>query len=366
MVVCVGSGGVGKTTMTAAIALDAAVRGRRVLCLTIDPAKRLANSLGLRAMTTEMQSIDPALLASVGGDGRGSLAVMMLDTKRTFDDLVTKYASSPERRDRILGNKLYQYISTSLAGTQEYMAMEKLYAVRDDERFDLVCLDTPPTSNALDFLHAPERLVGALDSQAMRWFVQAWEGAGKFSFGLVGRGAAFVLKGLSKFTGAGFLEQVAHFVTDLNDLFGGFRERARRVYESLRSRDVAFVIVTSPDPMAVTEALFFDEQLSAAGMNRQALVVNRVHGELPMPEPSESRLREIVAGRTRDGVDAAALLGKMSRALDDFRTAAVQDAAQVERLGGSIGGEVPLARVPAFQADVHDLDALRRVATHLS
>src|SRR5688572_7500140 len=192
VVVCVGSGGVGKTTTSAALALFAAMNGKRVLCLTIDPAKRLANSMGLSAMTTEEQLVSPALFEAAGLSSRGSLSAMMLDTKRTFDDLVTRYASSPERARRIFENRLYQYISTSLAGTQEYMAMEKLHDVRKSSKYDLIVLDTPPTGNALDFLDAPERLVGAIDSPAMRWFIEAFSGAGKFGLGLLGRGAGMV------------------------------------------------------------------------------------------------------------------------------------------------------------------------------
>src|SRR5688500_16992765 len=173
VVVCVGSGGVGKTTVAAGLALAAAKRGKRVLCLTIDPAKRLANSLGLERMSTEAQPVAPRLFEQAGLPVAGSLTVMMLDTKRTFDELVARHASSPEARDRILDNRLYQYVSTSLAGTQEYMAMEKLLQVKRDTNYDVIVLDTPPTSNALDFLDAPTRLIDALDSGAMRWFIQA-------------------------------------------------------------------------------------------------------------------------------------------------------------------------------------------------
>ena len=167
VVLCVGCGGVGKTTVAAALALAGARRGKRVLCLTIDPARRLANSLGLDRMTGEAQRVEPALFQRAGLEVQGSLTVMMLDTKRTFDELVTRHASTPAARDKILENRLYQYVSTSLAGTQEYMAMEKLLSVKQDDHYDLIVLDTPPTSNALDFLDAPERITEAIDSAAM-------------------------------------------------------------------------------------------------------------------------------------------------------------------------------------------------------
>ena len=171
VIVTVGAGGVGKTTTAAALGGAAARAGKRVLCLTIDPAKRLAESLGIAEMRTEAVTVDPARFAAAGVPLKGSLTAMMLDTKRTFDELVLKYSSSKEKAEKLLSNKLYQYVSTSLAGTQEYMAMEKLVAVKDDDRYDLVVLDTPPTANALDFLDAPQRLMEALDSATMKWFV---------------------------------------------------------------------------------------------------------------------------------------------------------------------------------------------------
>jgi len=178
VLVTVGAGGVGKTTTAAALGVAAARRGKRVLCLTIDPAKRLAESLGIAEMTSEAVTVDKARFEAVGVSVSGSLTAMMLDTKRTFDELVLKYSSSKEKAEKLLGNKLYQYVSTSLAGTQEYMAMEKLVAVKDDPRYDIVILDTPPTANALDFLDAPERLIEALDSATMKWFVEAFQSSG--------------------------------------------------------------------------------------------------------------------------------------------------------------------------------------------
>src|SRR3954453_148545 len=250
VLVTVGAGGVGKTTTAAAIGVAAARRGKRVLCLTIDPAKRLAESLGITEMRTEAATVHPARFDAAGVKLTGSLTAMMLDTKRTFDELVLKYSSSKEKADRLLENKLYQYVSTSLAGTQEYMAMEKLVAVKDDPRYDLVILDTPPTANALDFLDAPERLMEALDSATMNWFVEAFQSTGKLSLNLLARSAAMVLRGIGKITGGGFLEAMAEFINELNDLFGGFKHRALQVQKALRMPEVAFVLVTSPAPMS--------------------------------------------------------------------------------------------------------------------
>ena len=365
VVVCVGSGGVGKTTTAASLALHAAMHGRRVLCMTIDPARRLANSLGLSAMTTEEQEVPKELFAEQGLAVRGSLSAMMLDTKRTFDELVQRTASSPERAKRILDNKLYQYISTSLAGTQEYMAMEKLHSVKSDPRYDLIVLDTPPTSNALDFLDAPERLAGLVDSPAMRWLVTAFEGAGKFSFNLVGKSAAFILRGLSKFTGTGFLEAVAEFVTDFNDLFGGFRQRAEEVSRAFRSPEVAFVVVTSPAPLAIEEAIFFGRRLQETGMDRDAFVVNQMHMLVAEPSAPTAVLEAEARQHLPAGVDAAKAVSRMRRALDDARLRAVADRLEADRLRAQVGGDTIFVEVPVLEHDVHDLGSLALVGSYL-
>ncbi len=367
VVVCVGPGGVGKTTIAAALGLAAAQRGKRVLCLTIDPAKRLANSLGLARMTREEQEVDPERFGHAGLKVSGSLTVMMLDTKSTFDELVTRNASSPEARDRILENRLYKYVSTSLAGTQEYMAMEKLLAVQRDARYDLIVLDTPPTSNALDFLDAPERLIEALDSAAMRWFIQAMESSGKFSLNLVAKSIAVVLRGIGKLTGGGFLEQMAGFIVDLNDLFGGFRERATQVAAAFRGDDFGYVVVTTPAPMAIREALFFTERLEQQGMRKNAFVINRVHRR-PRHSPS---LAEITSALTHYDLKLGATgPERLARALADEQKQAEADHNQLQRLRGVLlpeDGSAAPARidVPALPSDVHDLNTLAGIATLL-
>ncbi|EYF08926.1 Arsenical pump-driving ATPase [Chondromyces apiculatus DSM 436] len=366
MILCVGCGGVGKTTTSAALGLAAARRGKRVLCLTIDPARRLSQSLGIEEMTTEAQAIDPAVFRQAGVEVPGSMTVMMLDTKSTFDSLVTQLAPTAEQRDRILGNVLYKYISTSLAGTQEYMAMEKLYAVKDDPAYDIILLDTPPTTNALDFLDAPERLVGAIDSAATRWFVQAFESSGKLSLNLLARSTAAVLKGMGKLTGSGFLEQVASFISEINTVFGGWKARAETVSAALRGPDVAYVLVTTPDPLCVREVLFFAERLREQKMRRDAFVVNRVHpiyGALP----EESALAAALEDDPVLGADAAA---RLLRAADDESRVGALDqrhlvdldvALASERRSGSLRVDVP-----AFPYDIYDVARLSRVADVLA
>src|SRR5450432_2655881 len=277
IVVCVGAGGVGKTTVAAALALGFAQQGKRVLCITIDPAKRLADSLGLGAMNVEEQQVSQELFSAAGLRVSGSLTVLMLDTKHTFDELVTRHASSPEARDRILQNRIYNYVSTSLAGTQSYMAMEKVLLVQQDPRFDVIVLDTPPTSNALDFLDAPERLIEAIDSPAMRWLVETFEKSGRLSLNLVARGMALVLRGIARLTGKGFLEHLAEFVAELNELFGGFRERAIAVAQAFRAPDLSYVLVTSAAPAAIDEVSYFAARLRGQGMRPDAVVRSEEH-----------------------------------------------------------------------------------------
>jgi anion-transporting ArsA/GET3 family ATPase len=338
--------------------------------LTIDPARRLAEALGLERMSGDEQSVERRLFSDAGIPlpPGGSLSAMMLDTKRTFDALVLKYSSTPENAQRLLNNRLYKYVSTSLAGTQEYMAMEKLVAVQNDPRFDLVILDTPPTANALDFLDAPERLVEALDSATMAWFIQAFESTGKLSLNLLARSAAVVLRGLGKITGGGFLQAMAEFITELNDLFGGFKQRAQMVEAALRSPDVSFVLVTSPAPMNVQEVLFFSDRLEESRMPRGAFVVNRFRVPPPFADapPTEAE----VAGAMEDrGLwleeDGAA---RLVRAHADATRLAALDAFHVQSLDPRAKpgqSSVPIVRVPELSGDVHDLAKLGVVAETL-
>ncbi len=362
IVVCAGAGGVGKTTVAAAIALGFASRGQRVLCITIDPAKRLADSLGLGAMNTEEQVVSAELFSAASVPVSGTLTVLMLDTKRTFDDLVARHASSPEARDRIFQNRIYSYVSTSLAGTQSYMAMEKVLLVRQDPRFDVIVLDTPPTSNALDFLDAPERLIEAIDSAAMRWLVQTFEKSGRFSLNLVARGVALVLRGLGRLTGKGFLEHLAEFVAELNELFGGFRERAAVVAKAFRSPELSYVLVTSAAPAAIDEVSYFAARLREQGMRPDAVVVNRLQ-----PSPGEADAAAVQAAARASGLELSehALSGVLQAAADDRKRARFEGQ-QLEVLERALGAQPPqLFRVPVLAADVHDVRSLSAVAARL-
>ncbi|MBI4956836.1 MAG: ArsA family ATPase [Myxococcales bacterium] len=366
MLLCVGCGGVGKTTTCAALGLAAARSGKRVLCLTIDPARRLAESLGLERFKTEAQRIDAEVFAAADIDVEGSLTVMMLDTKGTFDSLVTALAATPEKRQRVLDNPLYQYISSSLAGTQEYMAMEKLYSVKDDPSYDLILLDTPPTSHALDFLDAPERLASAIDSAAVRWLLQATARTGKFSLNLLARTAASVLRGLGRITGGGFLDQVAGFLAEMNELFGSWKSRTEEVASALRRPDVAYVLVTSPDPLSIREVLFFANRLREQGMQPDAYVINRVHAPISDIPDAHAVVQAAhrhglemsgsLAERVIEAMKQEARLGE----LDRLHLIAIEEAFD-EGLASP-----PVVRVPDFPLDIHDVRRLIWVANTLA
>ncbi len=282
IIVCVGSGGVGKTTTAAAVALEGARRGKQALVLTIDPARRLASSLGLKELGHDVQVIpEPVLRAAGEVTPGGRLSAMMLDQRRAFDEVVARHASDPEAVKRILANPIYGQIAGSLAGAQEYAALAKLEEFEREKEHQLIVVNTPPTSHALDFLDAPEKLTAAIDSPAIEWFrkLRGQEGGG---WSMVGRTGAYVLKRLSKFVGTRFLDDLALFFTEFNDILGGFRQRAEATFSLLRRKDVGFVLVASPEQMAMREALSFHKRLVASGMPMTGFVVNRVHQSRPL------------------------------------------------------------------------------------
>jgi anion-transporting ArsA/GET3 family ATPase len=364
VVVCAGAGGVGKTTVAAALALCAVERGARALCITIDPARRLVSSLGLGPGSGDEQEITPEWLAPHGVRAKAPLHVMMLDSKRTFDELVTRQASSESARRRILDNRIYQYVSSSLAGTQSYMAMEKVLEVQLDARYDIIVLDTPPMSHALDFLTAPERLMDAIDSPAVRALVQAFELSGRFSLNLLAKGLAAVLKGVGKITGTGFVEEIAEFVTGLNDLFGGFRRRAEQVSQAFRAPEFGYVLCASPAPTTLKEAHYFAWRLRESGMHADALVINRVEPRLAEPVTLDACVRTIESLGGAFDARAAERLLQVAR---EHARRSEADRAVLLDLDALFPIESVPRRVivPMLAADVHGVGELSRVARFL-
>jgi anion-transporting ArsA/GET3 family ATPase len=353
--ICAGSGGVGKTTTSAAIAAGMAARGARVAVLTIDPAKRLADSLGLAELGNEARRVEPELLAAAGiaTDG-GELWAMMLDAKATFDEVIRRNAPDAATRDRILSNRIYQQLSAALAGSQEYMAMERLYELWTEGRYDLLVLDTPPSRNALDFLDAPRRLVQFIEGRALRVFMRP---SGLASRAL-GGGAAVMFSVLRRITGVDLLDDLAEFFQAFAGMVGGFRERARRVNTLLADPETCFLVVCAPQGEPISEAELFHRKLVEASLPFGGVIVNKVHFERHRDEPEE--LEAALAGALGDR-ELAARVAANHR---DFAALAARDRANVARLAAELGaGE--LIQVPYLDDDVHDLAGLMEVNRYL-
>ena len=352
--VCAGPGGVGKTTTAAAIALGLAQRGQRVAVVTIDPARRLASALGVQGLTNEPRRVDPDLLAAQGVDPPGELWATMLDAKVTFDALIGQLAPDERAREEALSNRIYQEVSSAVAGTQEFSAIAKLYELHRAGTFDTIVLDTPPSRNALDFLDAPTRMTRFLEGRALKMFLVP----GGLAARVVGRGTGLVLSMFSRFTGVDLLTDLSAFFGSLAGMVDGFRERAHAVDELLRDPATGFLLITSPEPEQVREALYFAELLTAAGMHRSALIVNRVHRdglEGHTPLEVQALLTDELGER---------LAARVAGNLADFDILAQRDRASVERLKLALRDSEPIL-VPHLDEDVHDLAGLARIAEHL-
>jgi anion-transporting ArsA/GET3 family ATPase len=344
ILVCCGSGGVGKTTTAAALALEAAKAGRRAVVVTIDPAKRLADALGLAGLTGTPSRIE--------GDWPGELWALMLDTKSTFDELVTRNAGDPDQAERIMQNRFYRNISGALSGTQEYMAMEKLYELHQETDFDVVVVDTPPTRNALDFIDAPRRLSRFLDHRLFRMVTSPGRGIVK----AVNMAAQTFLRTVAKVVGAEVIDDAIAFFQAFEGMEQGFRERADAVFHLLSADDTAFVLVASPRRDTIEEARFFATKLGEADIAVRALIVNRMHPSFGdgLAEATAER------ARTHEGTD----LGGLYRNLADFQLVASREEEHLAGLAAVVT-PAPVVRVPFLSTDVHDLSGLELVASHL-
>jgi anion-transporting ArsA/GET3 family ATPase len=375
IVVCCGSGGVGKTTTSAALAVRAADRGRRVAVLTIDPARRLAQALGLAELGNEpgrvagvpeartvldarsAEAPRDVLDARSGEPPRGELHAMMLDMRRTFDEMVQTH-TTPDRAEKILANPFYQTISTSFSGTQEYMAMEKLGQLAATGKWDLIVVDTPPSRSALDFLDAPQRMSTFLDGRMIRLLSSPARMGGRSLRKVLGAGFSLFAKAVSTILGGQLLADASAFVQAFDTMFGGFRERATATYALLRSPGTAFVVIAAPEPDALREAAYFVDRLRTEDMPLAGLVLNRTH---PVLAP-------LSATRARDAADE---LNGTSLAAAVLRLHAdrVDRAAREDRLLARFSRAHPavaVTRVPAVAGDVADLDGLREIGARLA
>ncbi|WP_166459225.1 ArsA family ATPase [Verrucosispora sioxanthis] len=354
IVVCCGAGGVGKTTTAAALALRAAEQhGRRTVVLTIDPARRLAQSLGLTELDNTPRQVKGIDVEESGGE----LHAMMLDMKRTFDDVVLAH-TDPAKAAEIFANPFYQAMSSTFAGTQEYMAMEKLGQLHARGEWDLIVVDTPPSRSALDFLDAPARLSRFLDGRMLRLLLAPARTGGRSMFSLVTASFGMFSRVVQKVIGTQLLTDLSGFVAALDSMFGGFRQRAEQTYRILQARETAFLLVAAPEPDAVREAAYFAGRLRAEKMPLAGLVLNRVH---------QPAVAELGAAESRAAADRLATSGGHEGTVEVLRAhaALVEQAVREQQVAARFTDafpEVPTVSVTAQPADVHDVDGLRTIA----
>jgi len=348
VVICAGAGGVGKTTVSAALALGLAAQGHRVALITIDPARRLAEALGLDSLGNRPQRVDTASLDGTESEVRGELFAMMLDAKRTFDELIELLAPDATTRDQILANPIYQHLSTAVAGSQDYTAMAKLFELDHSGDYDVIVLDTPPSRHAIDFLQAPDRLIAFLEGRALAAFLRPT--------GHVARVAGLGFTALRRITGMGLMEDLTALFQLLAGLLEGFRRRARDVHTLLTAGTSSFLIVTSPEAAAVDEAIFFGAELDRAGMHRAGVIANRVH-------PLDQRGADKATATRLTAAFGDRLAAKVMSTHDDVQRLAHRDQAAIERLRSALGDE-PVCLADRV-ADVHDLETLVEVESEL-
>ncbi len=350
IIICGGSGGVGKTTTSAAIAIRAAQRGKRVLVLTIDPARRLADALGIKIGNEETEVPLDFL------DGSGSLHAMMLDMKRSFDELIDKISPSEEVRDRILSNRLYQNITTAFSGSHEYIAMEKVYDIHMQGKYDLIVLDTPPTRHAIDFLEAPRKMVDFLNAGIINVMLKLYFRAGKWSLRVFRGGMESIFALVEKITGGEILREVSEFFLSFEGLYDGFKDRSDAVMRLLKSQRTVFLIIMGPQEVNLDEAYFLYDKISEMGLPFGFFIINRVHllpREFQWDREVKRDVKKVVDDMfpiVEEWVDNYYALYRRDR---DIALQVLQKTRQ------------PLYLVPEFEEDVHDVDSLRRFIENL-
>ena len=378
IVICCGSGGVGKTTVSAALGVQAALLGKKVLTLTVDPAKRLADSLGLSELGNQEARVPEERFLRHGKIPTGSLHAMMLDTKRTFDELIERYAPSEEVARNIMHNQFYQHLSSAMTGSHEYLAMEKLYQIHLEGRYDLIVLDTPPTKHALDFLEAPNRVRAFFDRSISQWFLKPYLTMGRLSLNLFNRTAGTVLRLVERFTGAEFLQDVSEFVTGLADSFDIFRSRAEEVMHVLRGGETTFLLVTSTDrsapgrgglflrfgfrkphcPSAVSSPTVFMHSRVRA---RQSAL--RRGGRFPAGRHYPWKLTSPTSAKSEGSPPSVA--HQLVENFDRYRKLAQRDQSVLQEFARRSPRQVPILTVPAFDEDIFDIDGLLKMNAHL-
>ncbi|RMD81523.1 MAG: ArsA family ATPase [Candidatus Dadabacteria bacterium] len=363
VIVCVGSGGVGKTTTAAALALAGALEGRKAMVLTIDPAKRLAQSLGLDSLRSGGEPLDPALFERAGLNPRGRLSAGVLEQQSAWDEFIARHAPSAEIRDAILNNEFYRHLSSSFAGSAEYMAIEELCRIEESGEHDLIVLDTPPTGHALDFLEAPRRLEDFLDRSVVGWFVRPYAAVGWSAWKTTSRTVRFLLQRIEQATGIESLRQISEFFVSMERLFDGIAERSRKVRALLASPTTAFVLVAGPEEQVLGESDLLTAKMRELGMPLKGVVMNRVQ---PMPcggesEPSRDQVLRALKRWLVSDIGPEELEWLADAYENACRSARAQEL-RCEAFEVGLGDEVVAVRIPELEADVHDLASLAKVA----
>jgi len=358
IVACCGSGGVGKTTISATLGLYGALSGRKTLVLTIDPAKRLADSLGLKELKFEEQRVPDEKFKEIGLLPKGSLYAMMLDTRRVFDRLITMYSSSPAMRDRIFQNRYYHHLSSTLSGTHEYMAMEKLYEIYQQNQYDLIVLDTPPSRRALDFLEAPQKLNNLLGRHFFWRLLKPYFKAGRLGLRMISYVTSPVLKAVNKILGNEVLVDLTDFFQLADDsFFDGFRERSNAIHSILSSQRTLFVAISSPMRIPMLEALYLHDKLKEYHMPFGGFIINRVHIAYPQQTADEAK----VEGKRMP----SDLMEKLVSNFNNYQQLGIDDAQIIRNLSIITNHKLPVIQVPHFENDVYDFSDLLKIKTYM-
>lgn len=343
IVICCGSGGVGKTTTSAAIALKAAEKGLKTIVLTIDPAKRLATAMGLSSLSHAAKKVPTA---------NGSLYAMMLDTKRTFDRLIERYAPSEKEAQAILENRLYKHMSNMIAGSQEYMAMERLHEIYEEGKYDFIVLDTPPTRHALDFLEAPRRMVNMTQNSLLKWFLTPGIFAGKVGWGLLHKGAEKILSVLDRLAGLSFLHELAEMISLMGNMLAGFQKRAQSVNDLLHSEMCGFLLIASPSEVSIEDARFFYEKINEEKLPFLGFVVNRIH------QFSNVSLESLKTSSLDSEVKE-----KVKQVVQHYKKLSLRDESAIQGLKKS--KKYFFKTIPLLAGEVHDLVGLEKMGSLL-
>ncbi len=372
IIICCGSGGVGKTTISAVLGVHGALLGKKVLTLTIDPAKRLANSLGMTQIGNTETLVPKDKFLQCGRYPAGSLYALMLDTKHTFDELIQRYAPTEDISQNILNNQFYKNLSSAMAGAHEYLAMEKLYQIYLQGKYDLIILDTPPTRHALDFLEAPNHVRSFFDRNVSQWFLKPYFSMGRVGLNLFSKTSTSIFRMVEKVTGAEFLRDVSEFITGLADSFDIFRNRAEEVMQVIKGESTSFLLITGTEPTALKEAVYFHSQIKASSLPFGGIIVNRVN-VIPhsaaiefmssdwRPDKLEIDQDPLLAHLQDERGLSTSMARQLLNNFYHFYRLSERDETILRDFVHTFSEKIPIKTIPVFDEDIFDLKGLLKI-----